>query len=98
MSVGPEMAGNHLAARFSAAAATLLAQSAEAGALPMLCAATFPGLVGAAYVGPSGIGEMRGTPKLTHGKALAYDQTLAANLWEVSEELTGVTWENSDHA
>ena len=31
-------------------------------------------------------------------RALAYDQTLAANLWAVSEELTGVTWEDSPHA
>jgi hypothetical protein len=58
----------------------------------MLCAATFPGLIGASYLGPDGFMEMRGYPKLTRGKALAYDQTLAENLWQVSEELTGVKW------
>jgi len=36
--------------------------------------------------------EMRGTPKLTRAKALAYDQTLAKNLWQVSQELTKVSW------
>jgi hypothetical protein len=35
---------------------------------------------------------MRGTPKLTRAKALAYDQTLAKNLWQVSQELTKVSW------
>ena len=41
---------------------------------------------------------MRGTPKLTRARALAYDQVLAGNLWTVSEELTGVSWENSARA
>jgi len=36
--------------------------------------------------------EMRGTPKLTRARALAYDQSLAKNLWQVSEELTKVSW------
>jgi hypothetical protein len=36
--------------------------------------------------------EMRGNPKLTRAAAIAYDQQLAAQLWSVSEELTGVTW------
>jgi hypothetical protein len=36
--------------------------------------------------------EMRGFPKLTRAAGIAYDQDLAANLWAVSEELTGVTW------
>jgi hypothetical protein len=35
---------------------------------------------------------MRGTPKLTRARALAYDQVLAKNLWTVSEELTKVSW------
>jgi hypothetical protein len=35
---------------------------------------------------------MRGNPKLTRAKALAYDQVLAKNLWQVSEELTKVSW------
>jgi hypothetical protein len=42
--------------------------------------------------------ELKGSPKFTHGKALAYDQQLATNLWQVSEELTGVAWENAPHA
>jgi hypothetical protein len=75
------------------ATSALLAQTPLEGAYPTLCAATYPNILGASYLGPNGVGEMRGTPKFTHGKALAYDQNLAARLWEVSEELTGVTWE-----
>jgi NAD(P)-dependent dehydrogenase (short-subunit alcohol dehydrogenase family) len=96
--VGPEMRGSFIQQRLMAAGNAVFAQSAEKGALPALCAATFPGLVGASYVGPDGLGEMRGHPKLTRAKSAAYDQTLAAHLWQVSEELTGVRWENAPHA
>jgi NAD(P)-dependent dehydrogenase (short-subunit alcohol dehydrogenase family) len=82
---------SHLATR-------LIAQSSAQGALPTLCAATFPGLLGSTYIGPDGLGQMWGKPQLTRARPLAYDQTLGANLWAVSEELTGVTWENSSHA
>jgi hypothetical protein len=78
--------------RAGALANTLFAQSAGRGALPTLCAATFSGLYGASYIGPDGFMEMRGNPKLTRAAAIAYDQQLSAQLWSVSEELTGVTW------
>jgi len=92
--VGPMMAGRSFQAKAMIATSALLAQTPLEGAYPILAAATYPSILGASYLGPRGLGEMRGTPKFTHGKALAYDQTLAKNLWEVSEELTGVTWEN----
>ena len=92
--VGPMMAGRSFQAKAMIATSALLAQTPLEGAYPVLAAATYPNILGASYIGPRGLGEMRGTPKFTHGKALAYDQTLAKNLWEVSEELTGVTWEN----
>ena len=91
--VGPMMAGRTLQAKAMIASSALLAQTPLEGAYPVLAAATYPNILGASYLGPRGLGEMRGTPKFTHGKALAYDQTLARNLWEVSEELTGVSWE-----
>ena len=78
--------------RAGALANAIFAQSAGRGALPTLCAATFPGLYGASYIGPDGFMELRGFPKLTRAAAIAYDQRLAAQLWSVSEELTGVTW------
>ena len=70
----------------------ILAQPASEGALPTLAASVYPDLIGASFIGPNGFMEMRGTPKLTRAKALAYDQLLAKNLWQVSEELTKVSW------
>jgi len=90
--VGPMMVGRSLQARAMIATSAMLAQTPLEGAYSTLCAATYPNILGASYLGPRGLGEMRGTPKFTHGKALAYDQRLATNLWEVSEELTGVMW------
>jgi len=86
------IAGATVQDRAGALANSLFAQSAERGALPTLCAATYPGLYGASYIGPDGFMEMRGFPKLTRAAAIAYDQRLANDLWTISEELTGVTW------
>ena len=96
--VGPAMAGQPAKERAMGAMTELFAQSAHDGALPMLYAASMPGIKGATYFGPRKFGQMRGTPKVVHGKGMAYDQTLASNLWQVSEELTGVSWENLPHA
>jgi NAD(P)-dependent dehydrogenase (short-subunit alcohol dehydrogenase family) len=71
----------------------LLAQSAERGALPSLYAATEPGLEGGVYIGPDGIGEFRGHPHPVSPNRAARDETVAARLWEVSEELTGVRFQ-----
>jgi NAD(P)-dependent dehydrogenase (short-subunit alcohol dehydrogenase family) len=68
----------------------LMAQSAEMGALPILYAATYPGLVGGVYIGPDGFLEQRGYPKQVTAKPTAGDEDVARKLWEVSEELTGV--------
>jgi NAD(P)-dependent dehydrogenase (short-subunit alcohol dehydrogenase family) len=70
----------------------LIAQSASQGALPTLLAATHPHMWGGTFVSPNGLLEMRGTPKLTRAKTIAYDQTIAAHLWRVSESLTDVRW------
>ncbi len=70
----------------------VVAQSAEAGALPTLMAATAD-LPGAAYVGPNGPGEARGRPHLVGASDAATDVQTAARLWTVSEELTGVTFD-----
>jgi short-subunit dehydrogenase len=91
-SVGPEMRGAHFEERVTYGMNSLFAQSAARGALPTLCGATLPGLASSSYIGPDGLFEMRGYPKMTRGIASSYDQTLASNLWSVSEELTGVRW------
>ncbi|HET6311595.1 MAG TPA: oxidoreductase [Candidatus Nitrosotalea sp.] len=71
----------------------LFAQSAEMGALPILYAATAPGLQGGSYVGPDGPGEARGHPVLVQATARAHDQEDARRLWEASEKLTGVKYD-----
>ena len=91
-SVGPKMRGNFIEERGAAFTNSVIAQSASRGALPTLCAATFPNLYGASFLGPDGFMEMRGYPKATRARSLAYDQGLARNLWSVSSELTGVNW------
>ena len=71
----------------------LLAQSADLGALAPLYAATEPGLQGGIYVGPDGPGEFRGHPHQVRPNAAARDERVAARLWEVSERLTGVSFD-----
>jgi NAD(P)-dependent dehydrogenase (short-subunit alcohol dehydrogenase family) len=69
----------------------LLAQSAAGGALPTLYAATAD-LPGNSYAGPSGFAAMRGAPALCARSKAASDDAAARRLWQVSEELTGVTF------
>jgi NAD(P)-dependent dehydrogenase (short-subunit alcohol dehydrogenase family) len=70
----------------------VVAQDADHGALPTLYAATVAGLPGGSYVGPDGRGELRGAPALVSMSGRASDPETARKLWEVSEELTGVTY------
>ncbi len=74
-----------------AGAAALLVAGAAVAALPTLYAAT-QDVPGGAYVGPDGPGEWRGGPRLSSPNGRARDPEAAARLWEVSEELTGVTY------
>jgi NAD(P)-dependent dehydrogenase (short-subunit alcohol dehydrogenase family) len=64
-------------------------QPAEIGALPTLMAATAD-LPGSTYVGPSGVLQMRGHPRIVSPRRLAHDRDAQRRLWEVSEEATGV--------
>jgi NAD(P)-dependent dehydrogenase (short-subunit alcohol dehydrogenase family) len=90
--VASQMRGAAMEEKVTMAINKVLAQPAKQGALPTLAACIYPGLIGASFIGPNGFLEMRGTPKLTRARALAYDQVLAKNLWAVSEELTKVSW------
>jgi NAD(P)-dependent dehydrogenase (short-subunit alcohol dehydrogenase family) len=69
----------------------LFAQSAEHGAWPTLLAATAD-LPGGSFVGPGALGGMRGHPRLETPSAAARDPAVAARLWDVSEQLTGITY------
>lgn len=69
-----------------------LSQSAAAGALPTLRAATDPSALGGQYFGPDGFQEISGHPKVVLSSDRSHDPALARKLWAVSEELTGVSY------
>jgi NAD(P)-dependent dehydrogenase (short-subunit alcohol dehydrogenase family) len=73
----------------------VIAQSDDMGALPVLFAATEPGLPGGTYAGPDGIGEQRGHPHVVSPSGAARDEATAKRLWAISEEMTGVRYEFS---
>lgn len=76
----------------------LLAQSDAGGALPSLYAATAPDVQSNEYFGPDGLGEQRGHPTRVGRTARASDPVVAEQLWEASEELTGVSFGPLDRA
>jgi NAD(P)-dependent dehydrogenase (short-subunit alcohol dehydrogenase family) len=84
--------GSAIRGSLLAAGVRVVAQSSRMGALPTIYAAT-EDIPGNTYVGPSGVGESRGRPKIVGRTKEASDEVLAAGLWSLSEELTGVTFE-----
>jgi NAD(P)-dependent dehydrogenase (short-subunit alcohol dehydrogenase family) len=69
-----------------------VAQSATAGALPILFAATAPGVLGGEYIGPDRFGGMRGHPTRINPVPGARGEDLARRLWAASEQMTGVSF------
>ena len=70
----------------------VMSQKAAMGALPVLRAATDPGVLGGQYYGPGGLLGARGFPKLAESSKRSHDTAIQRRLWTVSEELTGVTF------
>jgi NAD(P)-dependent dehydrogenase (short-subunit alcohol dehydrogenase family) len=89
---GPGMDGNRLRQAVIVGGTYLIGQSDAQGALPSLYAATVPDLASGTYVGPDGLFEGRGHPKLVSASRAAHDEAAARRLWEVSEQLTGVRY------
>ena len=71
----------------------VFAQNISMGALPTLRAAFDENAKGADYFGPNGLMEMWGYPVKVEPNSLAKDEKIAAELWSVSEDLTGVKYE-----
>jgi NAD(P)-dependent dehydrogenase (short-subunit alcohol dehydrogenase family) len=69
-----------------------LVQSAERGALPTLRAAVDPSARGGEYYGPSGVFEFTGDPERVESSPRSHDLAARRRLWEVSEEVTGVSY------
>lgn len=90
---GPEQSDSTLRLMGMKAANALVAQDAQTGALPLLYAATAPDIAGGEYIGPGGFMNMRGTPEEQHSSERSYDEATAQRLWQVSAELTGVSYD-----
>ena len=89
---GPRMAGSTWMESLSEFGNRVAAQSAAMGALPTLYAATSADVHGGDYIGPDGLGELWGHPKKVQSNSRSRDTAVAAKLWEVSEQLTGVSY------
>lgn len=68
------------------------AQSAGAGALPSLRAATDPTVTGGQFYGPGGFAGVAGPPVVVKSTRKSHDSEAQRKLWVVSEQLTGVTY------
>jgi NAD(P)-dependent dehydrogenase (short-subunit alcohol dehydrogenase family) len=90
---GPEESGSRLRYAMMKVANTVVAQSAEQGALPLLYAATAPDVEGGAYYGPGGLLSMRGAPEQQESSDASHDRETARLLWERSEDLTDVEYD-----
>jgi NAD(P)-dependent dehydrogenase (short-subunit alcohol dehydrogenase family) len=75
-----------------------LAQRPERAALPTLRAALDPSAPGGAYYGPSGPFQYTGRPERVESSADSHDATAGRRLWELSEQLTGVSYLATDAA
>jgi NAD(P)-dependent dehydrogenase (short-subunit alcohol dehydrogenase family) len=66
------------------------AQTNEMGALDVLCVATDPHVGGGEYIGPHGLMEFYGYPRVVASSKQSHSKEDAERLWAVSEQLTGV--------
>lgn len=67
-----------------------LSQDAEQGAAPFILAATSADAKSGSFYGPGGFRQFRGEPQLVEPHRDALDPVLAARLWEVLENRTGI--------
>jgi len=88
---GFRMEGKALVAEAVDVACRVLAQSTDAGACSTLYAATAPGLHGGEFIGPRLV--LWGHPARAWCTPAARDERAARRLWELSEQLTGVTFD-----
>ncbi|MFM8998562.1 MAG: oxidoreductase, partial [Actinomycetota bacterium] len=90
--VAPRMRYGRAGAAVVAVANRVLAQPAAQGALPTMFAAFSPGLPGDAYVGPDGLGEMRGAPRFVERSAGGRVRAAGEGRWGGGEGGSGVRY------
>ncbi|MFJ8308038.1 MULTISPECIES: oxidoreductase [unclassified Streptomyces] len=88
---GVRMEGRRAAERLAGLGNRVIAQPAEAGALPTLYAATAPGVRPDSFTGPS-LFMWRGAPARSWRAKWTLDDVAGERLWVASEQLTGVTY------
>ena len=69
-----------------------ISQSAKDGAQPILQAILDPNAIGGQYYGPQGFQEIKGKSGLAKISRHAKNPETAKQLWDVSEQLTGIIW------
>ncbi len=90
---GARLEGRRTAERLAELGNRILAQSAKAGALPTLYAATAPGVGPDTFTGPRLMG-WRGAPAPSRRAKWTLDDVAGERLWVASEQLTGVTYDD----
>lgn len=88
---GVRMEGRKAVERVVELGNRVIAQPAEAGALPTLYAATAPGVRPDSFTGPS-LMMWRGAPAKSWRAGRTLDDVAGERLWAASEQLTGVTF------
>jgi NAD(P)-dependent dehydrogenase (short-subunit alcohol dehydrogenase family) len=83
--------GSPISNLFGAIGNRLIAQSDTMGALPTLFAATAD-VPGGTHIGPDGFRHLRGHPEVNVPAPQALDDIAGRRLWDLSEQLTGVSW------
>jgi len=68
-------------------------QEQEMGALPQIRASVDENVKGGDYYGPDGFNEMKGFPVLVKSNAASHNSEDARKFWEVSEKITGVSFQ-----
>jgi NAD(P)-dependent dehydrogenase (short-subunit alcohol dehydrogenase family) len=84
--------GRHSAQGLLRTVLWFLFQPVAQGALPTLFAATSPNARGGGYYGPDRLGETRGHPTEAQIPRQAMEKHVAHKLWEISEKLTGISF------
>ena len=77
--------------------APIMTQSDAMGALPIVYAGTMADVRGGEYLGPDGLGELKGSPTRVKPRSNALLTADGERLWKVSEQLTGVSYLDEVH-
>lgn len=89
---GPAYAQNWVGKQATRGMNAVMAQSADSGARPQVYAATMPDVHSGDFYGPKDFFQTRGAPTRVSSSGAAQDAATAAALWDLSEDLTGVTY------